>query len=229
MSLKNLWIATPSHDAKVHVDYTRSLIWTICKCMGRGITCHTDFIKGNADINSARNALVHSFLDSGFGAMLFIDSDLSWPPEAVFALLDSGKSVIGGVYPKKVPHEEYVVRPIAGTEGSRIMPVAGLGGGFLLIRREALLKFEAYHKDRQYKDPVTGKTRTVFFNGGLHSGRILSEDLDFCQACRDAGIDVFARTDITFGHSGNHVWSGSYAEHMNRKAQEASEKSEAAA
>lgn len=193
---------------------------TICTLLGKGITCQTEYQTGDADINHARNDLCHRFLDSGYGTMLFLDSDISWPVSAVMALIDSKKPIIGGVYPKKTVTEEYVVRPINGAGGARVMPVEGLGGGFLMIRREALEKFSAFHKDRHYTDQK-GKDRVAFFNGGLHEGRILSEDLDFCEACRRAGIDIFAYTDIDFGHSGNKEWTGNYAEWMNRQAQKA--------
>ena len=193
---------------------------TVCTLLGKGHTVQTDLLSGGADINACRNSLTYSFLDSGYDAMLFIDSDIEWPADAVLKLIEAKKPVIGGIYPKKTETEDWVVVHKPGERGARLMPVTGLGGGFLLIQRTALEKFSEFHKDRQYTDSATGKRRTVFFNGGFHHGRILSEDLDFCQACIEAGIDVYAQTDINFTHYGMKGWAGNYAEFMNRAAQE---------
>ena len=57
-------------------------------------------IMAEALVSRGRNAAVAHFMGSSATHLFFVDSDIIFNPSDVFKLLNSGKSVIGGVYPK---------------------------------------------------------------------------------------------------------------------------------
>jgi len=60
---------------------------------------HTKIIYSkNPRIDSARNEIVRSFLESKADHLLFLDSDLVVPPSTAMRLMGSGLDIVGGVY-----------------------------------------------------------------------------------------------------------------------------------
>jgi hypothetical protein len=173
------------------------------------------------EISRARNKLATHFLEATAARrLLFIDSDIEFAPEAVGALLDAGKPLVGAVYPKRHldidrliaaarriedPKQalasalEFVVQPLG--EAAEVVDglcrVAGVGMGLCLIERGV---FEAL--------AATGRIRaeagaTGFFDPLTTADGILSEDLAFCHRWRTlCGGEVWALVDHEIGHVG---------------------------
>ena len=68
-------------------------------------------------ITRARNTLAHMFLKSDADALLFIDGDHGWVSEDIVKMVNSGKDLIGAIYPMKSINWENVRKAaLAGRE-----------------------------------------------------------------------------------------------------------------
>ena len=145
------------------------------RCLERGVdlSIMPEFSSG---IDLARNITVAKFLELPDAThLLFVDSDIAFASDSVFAMLEADLDVCGAIYPKKVVDYAAVAQAskngvpdaelkyhagqfVGGAEaGSRRSKTFGkhrfveadkLGTGFMLIKRGALEKFIAYHCTR---------------------------------------------------------------------------------
>jgi len=147
------------------------------------------------------------------------------------------KDVVGGIYPKKEINwtqvkdaaiagkdnlqnftGSFVVNLIGATNGNVVVrqdqpcEVAALGTGFMLIKRHVLEKLKK--KVKRYKNDMTalpyGEEIHEFFGVPIdkESGRLLSEDYDFCHKWRKAGGKVYAAPWCQLGHMGSYLFEG---------------------
>jgi len=156
--------------------------------------------------------------------------------------------VIGGPYPKKniswekIKHAvdkgvadtdpnvleryvgDYVFNPIGGTKEIRIdepCEVLEIGTGFMMIRKETLLKFREAFPQYLYKPD---HVRTEHFDGSRQimqyfqaeidakSNRYLSEDYWFCQKIQELGMKTWFCPWMKTQHVGSYVFGGSLAD-----------------
>jgi GT2 family glycosyltransferase len=152
------------------------------------------------DLN--RNQLVEKALELGADWLLFLDADMTHPPDLISALLqdaeESGAAVVSATYFKKLPphvcvsayagrrHDPQLLVPLdpAAVKGLIECDVIGLGAA--LIHREV---FEAvggpWFEYERWR-------RT-----GLKS---VTEDVPFCRRARAAGFRILTDTRLVCGH-----------------------------
>lgn len=95
-----LYIATPAYGGMLHLNYVMSII----NLRSQGCQFAYDVIGNESLVQRARNILTARFLKSECTHLLFVDSDIGFPPRAVQRLLEgasSGKQVLGTAYAKK--------------------------------------------------------------------------------------------------------------------------------
>ena len=176
-------------------------------------------------ISRARNAAVAHFLEDEENThLLFIDSDIIFEPEDVYQLIKADKDVIAGMYPKKYivwerlkkdPNAERVDFPIGGEikiTDDEFIESSYLPTGFLMIKREAILKLIADHPELKYKNDIdgygTGDNFYNLFNAGIRNGIYESEDWGFCSLWKESGGQVLVHPNINLKHVGWHEYSG---------------------
>ena len=186
-------------------------------------------------VSRARNASVAHFLEDEENThLLFIDSDIIFEPEDVYRLIQAEKDVIAGMYPKKYivwdrlkkdPNAERVDFPIGGeikvTEDDFIES-SYLPTGFLMIKREAILKLIAEHPELKYKNDIDGYMGGEdnfynLFNAGIRNGIYESEDWGFCSLWKESGGQVLIHPDINLKHVGWHEYSGNLVNYIFKK------------
>lgn len=96
-----LLISTHCYDAMMTMQYTMSILKLTEKLNSLGIEHVIDFVGNESLIPRARNNLLAKFIDSEFTHILFIDSDIEFPAQAVIDLLDFDKDVVCCAYSKK--------------------------------------------------------------------------------------------------------------------------------
>lgn len=128
-------------------------------------------------ITRARNTLAHIFLKSDADALLFIDSDHGFSIDDVIKMIESGKDVIGAVYPMKSINWDNVRRAaLAGVsaeelhlysgnfavnfleenqtfKGNEPFKVRDVGTGMLYISRKAFKELESVCKKYKNNSP----------------------------------------------------------------------------
>lgn len=96
-----LFISTPCYDAMMTMQYTMSILNLGTILSKYGIEYVIDFVGNESLIPRARNNSLAKFMESDFTHILFVDSDIEFPAEAVIDLLNFDKDVACCVYSKK--------------------------------------------------------------------------------------------------------------------------------
>jgi len=220
MATTFLHLATPCYGGQAHVVYMRSLLALRPACAARGIALWPDAGGGEALIGRGRGGYLAKFLRSEATHLLFVDADVGFPPQAVFRLLDSGREVVGGLYPRRA-QDWAAVRagaPLAweadelpgeatGADGFRRM--AAVGAGFLMITRPAAERMaEAYADLRAGMGDVHGAgpgQALMVFDSFVEpeTRRYLNDWQAFARRWRDLGGDVWADTRAGLTHMGD--------------------------
>ena len=181
---KSIFIATPMYGGVNHGLYMKSCLDLQALCMQYGVQIKFSFLFNESLITRARNYLVDEYLHrSDCTHMLFLDSDISFDPKDVIALLALDKDVIGGPYPKKAikwksvktaitkkPDIEpqllekvagdFVFNPVKGTEQFSVtepLEVLEIGTGFMMIKRDVFERFEKQYPQLRYKPDHVGQ------------------------------------------------------------------------
>ena len=183
-------------------------------------------------VSRARNAAVAHFLEDEENThLLFIDSDIIFEPEDVYRLIQADKDVIAGMYPKKYivwdrlkkdPNAERVDFPIGGeikVTDDNYVESNYLPTGFLMIKREAILKLIAEHPELKYRNDIDGygfdnDNFYNLFNAGIRNGIYESEDWGFCSLWKESGGQVLIHPDINLKHVGWHEYSGNLVNYI---------------
>ena len=221
-----LMIAVPTYGG-LTPEHVTSVLKLQAWLQARGVPVQT-VQHGMTEIARSRNILAAIFLEAADAThLLFIDSDIAFDPEAVEALLDADRPLVGAVYPKRMldldrliaaarrltdrdqivaSAMDYVVVP----DGDKVeldgglCRVAGIGLGLCLIRREVFSRLLA--SGRLKLGPASAATRGAihgFFDPIEIETEILSEDLSFCRRWRSlCGGDVWALIDRPVTHVG---------------------------
>lgn len=210
----SIFLATPCYAGLAHALYMRSLLALRPACAARRIGLHVELGGGEALIGRARAAMLAKFLIGEATHLLFVDADIGFPPEAVFRLLDAGRDVIGGAYPKKAQAEggpiayEFEPLPDVHPKPDGQVQVADAGTGFLMISRKAARRIaNAYPrlKARLGDMHELGVAEAVMvFDSFVDpaTGRYLSDHQAFCHRWRALGGDVWLDLAPGLSHVG---------------------------
>lgn len=130
--------------------------------------------------------------------MLFVDTDIVFPEDALMRLLERDKDIIGVSYRlKKEPPvttlktqaEEGKIIKEAYPDG--LLKCAAVATGFMLIKTEVFKKIS--HPWFFWKMDETGDV-------------IEGEDFWFCRKAREAGFDIWADLTVDVGHIGDKIF-----------------------
>jgi len=94
-------IATPMYGGISKSVYVACLSELMSKLGDSGHSVNHVSITNESLITRARNTLAHMFLKSDSDALLFIDADHGWVSDDVVKMVNSGKDLIGAIYPMK--------------------------------------------------------------------------------------------------------------------------------
>lgn len=158
-----------------------------------------NFQKGTY-IHDLRNRAFRDAVETNADYLMFIDSDVTFPPEAIKKLLDSNKDVIGASYNMKGLPLISTIKVLAPdgsigiAEEKEVDPepfiVYAVATGFMLIKMEKVrnMKF-------------------AFDFGTNPDGTMIGEDVNFCRRVREElELDVWCDPTIQVGHIGDYLY-----------------------
>lgn len=237
---KSFMVATPMYGGLGNTMYISSLLRLLDQCNSLGIKMEHCFMMNESLIDRARNGLVNVFLTkSSADYLLFIDADIEFRAEDIFAMMSYEKDLICAPYPKKninwpmvieaikvgitdVPTierliGEYVFSPLEkATKIEEIIRVGEAGTGLMLIHRSVFEKMkkafpENYYVSDHSDDVRSGKNVEMhaFFKTAIHDNRYLSEDYYFCHKWREINGDVWLFPWAITSHYGTYGFKGS--------------------
>ena len=133
--------------------------------------------------------------------LLFVDSDVVPPPDALYRLVAADVDIASGVVPERFPAFEPCLQKtfepptrwtLADLPKTGLLRVPAAGTGCLLIRRRVL-----------------ETVPTPWFRCGQLVPDLLMEDTDFCLRAGEAGFATYAVCDVRCGHEVSGIlWPG---------------------
>lgn len=157
--------------------------------------------------------------------ILFVDADMRFDPGLIIDMLDTGKDLIGCIYPKRTLPIQWVGSALEGDPvvENGLMKMEGVGFGVTLISRpcvQAILDAGKTDIETDLTRHAAGKmlkeqgiNRLIRAFDTVHlPTRRLSEDLSFCHRYREAGGEVWAAVNHRVTHVGTYGFSGRYAD-----------------
>ena len=243
-----LLVATPVHS-EVSIHYAESLL--TLQGMGHSLGLVIDFLLLKSSlVTQGRNLCVSNFLNKKeYTHMIFIDSDISFDPSSVLKLLRCDKDVVsipypmktinwnkvhgriqeqkdinindlsrsGFMYPIKVEDQQSI------TVSKGIMEVTHAPTGFMLIKKEAILKMIEKYPHLKIKQPtiINGETKDTenlwnFFDTWFdqETNKYYGEDFAFCQKFRDIGGKCYCYVDDFITHVGEYSFEGKFVDEL---------------
>jgi hypothetical protein len=189
--LPSVAIAVPSGDM-VHADFARAYA-ELCMASAK-LALHLITVKSSI-VAEARNNGVELAKSRGADFLLFLDSDMLFPPTALFRLLLHRKDIVGATYTKRVaPFDILGTRlddsPV--NPSSDLVEMRRIPTGCLLINMRVF--------DKLSKPYFRFETDA--------NGTIVGEDYVFCDRAREAGFRIWCDAVMSkeIGHIGQAVY-----------------------
>lgn len=152
-------------------------------------------------IHDSRNELVRRALEDGATHMLWLDDDMTFPPNAAFRLLKHDVPIVGCNYSTRTHPLFPVAIKHTGLSGDSdptrldmvpsedgLAEVEGIGFGCVLTKREVFEKIEFPWFENYYDEEHIA----------------VGEDVDFCSKAIKAGFRIMVDTELSeeIGHVG---------------------------
>ena len=219
---KSIFVATPMYGGMNHGLYMKACLDLQGLCLQYGIQIKFSFLFNESLITRARNYLVDEYLArSECTHLLFLDSDISFNPQDVIALLALDKDVAGGPYPKKAikwksvkkaveknpdidPQTlekvtgDYVFNPVKGTAQFSVtepLEVLEIGTGFMMVKRQVFEKMEKAYPEIRYKPDHVGQAH---FDGTRYIHAYFDTVIDTKDSITGGGSDRYLSEDYMF-------------------------------
>lgn len=157
--------------------------------------------------------------------LLFVDSDMAFPPDLVLDMLMFDEPLVGTIYRQRKPELGWAGsgngQPVTERRGN-FMKVEGVGMGCTLIRRDLITamleKMPEIVDTRLALHPAgetmrsAGATRLIraFEKLDIPERGIVSEDLSFCIRAAQCGIPTWAAVGHKISHVGPYDYQGRY-------------------
>lgn len=201
--MPSIVIGLPVMRGQLEPECFHSLVAARRNLYGKGIV-HNIISNECSVISAGRNALCQQFLNGTDAShLMWIDSDIHFPPYGIARLLERDLDIVGGIYYHKDASHAPTIYQVKDDGRYRVyaefdvfdrpFEVDGIGTGFLLIKREVLARFG--------KETVK-EIGTPFGFGYAPDGIEEGEDLAFCRRAKKLGYKIWADPTIPLGHVG---------------------------
>jgi hypothetical protein len=204
----HLAICTPARD-QVHTAFA----FDLANLIGHFVGNHpgdqvTPIVLEGTLIFDQREKLAQMALDAGADYLLWIDSDMRFPCDAIDRMVGHGLPIIAANYStRRLPLRPVAALDVIGTtyhhtvRGSqKLEMVAHVGMGFMLVKREVFEKLP--------------KPWFLMSVGDHIPGGLEGEDVYFCRKAAEHGFPTFV--DDLVSHQVRHIGAFEYSsEHAN--------------
>lgn len=171
---------------------------------------------GNPYISQARNVMLRKALDAEADQIVFLDHDVSFPPDALVKLVQTEGDVVAGTYRFKRDEEEYMGHLFTSPEGFPVVRQSDgaihaewVPAGFLRVSTAAVNKFMKAYPHLCYG--LAYKPHVDLFNHGAHKGLWYGEDYAFSRNWNDCGGQIWLVPDLDITHhSADKAYPGNF-------------------
>jgi hypothetical protein len=152
-------------------------------------------------VENNRNILTAKFVESGASHMLFVDTDIGWRAHHVGMLLEVNKDVVSGCYAYKNGTGN-LVGAVTGNMCGDLVECSVVPGGFLLIKRSAILLLMSVFSDCIYAEEGIGVVPALWSAAFTPGEACHRDDVAFSKHCTDAGIKLWMHKGVKLMHFG---------------------------
>ncbi len=225
--------ATPFYMSQGFSHHADSMIHTIIMLEKAGIDWELIRVNGDSYVDRAKNTIAAEFLDSDCTDLIMIDSDEQWHPQAIARLLQHPEWVVAGAYPFKNNWGRFAGNPKivmkdgsaqyanfrALPDGAHLLEAHNVAGGFLRIKRPAMVQFAKAFPEAIYTDAFAWPNKperiyTAFFMCDIENYERYGEDAYFSRKMQEAGITLWIDPNISIIHYGVSGYEGNMHEHL---------------
>lgn len=221
--MKKIFVAIPAYTGQITVETAHCLMTELYVAFDRKIGLQAQFTPYNPMIHYVRNAQCRLFLESDCTDMIFLDSDVGFPPGTLCDLAAYPVDIVGAIYPHRGEPLGFPIRYIpertelSGVQfdgcSKPLLEVQGLPAGCMRISRHALEVIAAKYPQNFYDD-MTGIRTYSYFEFARERGCFNGEDWHFCEMARDAGIKIWCDPEIEMTHTGTKIYKGNLGAHL---------------
>lgn len=222
MTAPAVLVCTTAFAGKIDMEHHSSYLALEQWALERGVRLG-EYIYADSNIDRARNACLGLFMkQTDFTHFLFVDADISFPPEAVERLLYLDRDIGGVAYRRRggtghvVEFEGEAVNGRIEVKTSEGFAVAKyIGTGFMMVKRDAFTKMIAAYPEREYvnDDPTIPLKETWdLFSTFVLNRRLLSEDYGFCHLAKAIGLEIWVDLQTSLAHKTSDTLKGSFME-----------------
>ena len=148
-------------------------------------------MRQGSDIVSARSWIIQKAIDDGKTHVLFVDSDMNFPPDSLERLLEAKKDIIGTEYYMRKFPKEATFAPLDAKKDGELYKARFCGTGLMLIDLKIFEKMP----------------KPWFNNGRDDKGQVvIGEDAWLCLTAQDNGFEVWIDPTIPVGHLGTYQY-----------------------
>jgi hypothetical protein len=208
--LTKVLVCIPALDGKFDARWVDSMFNLIRAALDKGIDICPFFVTNDALVQRVRNDLFHTAYISNIETAVFLDSDMSWAPDAFFKLLLHNVDIVGATARKKT---DDIVYAAIGPEKLKVeenglIKVQALGMAFTKFSRKAIV--DIYEKSPEYYDDKDKTMKRMVFNVTIENGIMYSEDVSFTRRVTALGYDVWLDPTIKVDHIGLKVYESNF-------------------
>lgn len=219
-------IAVPCHSGVA--DSTAIGLFNLGKWLqARGIRHELLTLTNSSLISKVRSRIANVFVHAtDFERLLFVDSDIGFRADDFAKLLELDVDMAVAPYSMKTVPPRYNFS-LAMRDGQPLphprlpaVQVEHIGAGFNLIHRRVFEKVAARHPELRFR-PEPASSHRAFTQAEMEKSihfyetfidpetrAQVSEDLAFCRRAREAGVEIWMRTDVQLTHAGHFVYRG---------------------
>lgn len=229
MNLPSVLIAMPCYGGVTSAKTTVGLFNLGKALLANNIEHDILFVSNQSLIPKARSDIANYFMNAtNFDVLFWVDADIGFVPEdfrKLFESILSGHEYVTATYRHKTlfPKYSFVVETdnnqIIWDSNQTAIKISKNVGGFSMVTRSVFEKIARHYPELKYVPLNDGKVVTdAELNNSYHyyetpisseTGIILPEDFAFQEKCKNVGVDVWMRPDITLIHNGNTDFVGS--------------------
>lgn len=178
---------------------------------------------GDSLVTRARNGVLHTFLQTDCTHLMWIDDDITFTPDDVLSLVNSGYDFTCGAYPKKDQTKindpskmDYVVSRTFDKEvdANGWQSVSICGTGFMCWTRKVADTLLEQAKLLPYKHgSAEDKFEYRIFHNDIGPGLVyMSEDYWVCWEWLKTSGKIWCNPNIKLSHAGFATWHGDYSQ-----------------
>lgn len=162
----------------VHMNFALSLVRMVAGSAMSGIKIGCLNSRG-AYVQRNRFKGVRKAIEFGVDYVLFVDTDMSFPDNALVRLIAADKEIVGANYVRRAPPFDSLAKTNGGLV-SGVIEVEGMPTGLLLVKAD-----------------VFKKLPEPWFEVNWNGNDFVGEDYSFCGLAREHGFKIWMDCDLS--------------------------------